>query len=113
MDTAWATSGMRFSEPNSDYDELRAQVLGSATVPWPSEPGATGGGTSPDDIARDLLAHVAAKDPGPLRLVLGEDAADQISTVLQMRHEDYAGQPGFRESSTRSAPDTPTSSGHL
>lgn len=113
MDTAWATSGMRFSEPNSDYDELRAQVLGSATVPWPSEPGATGGGTSPDDIARDLLAHVAAKDPGPLRLVLGEDAADQITTVLQMREQDYAAQPGFRESSTRSAPDTPTSSGHL
>src|SRR5699024_6832819 len=45
MDTQWATSGMRFSEPNSDYDELREQLLGTATVPWPSEPGATGGGT--------------------------------------------------------------------
>lgn len=95
MDTQWATSSMRFSEPNSDYDELREQLLGTATVPWPNEPGATGGGTAPDDIARSILTHVAAES-GPLRLVLGDGAADQITTVLERRRQDYSIQPGFQ-----------------
>ncbi|BAU96646.1 short-chain alcohol dehydrogenase [Corynebacterium suranareeae] len=95
MDTQWATSGMKFSNPNSDYDELREQVLGTAAVPWPSEPGATGGGTAPDDIARSILTHVAA-DSGPLRLVLGDGAAEQITTVLERRKHDYSTQPGFQ-----------------
>ncbi len=95
MDTQWATSGMRFSEPNSDYDELREQLLGTATVPWPSEPGATGGGTAPDEVARSILTHVAAES-GPLRLVLGDGAADQITTVLERRRQDYSTQPGFQ-----------------
>lgn len=95
MDTQWATSGMRFSQPLGDYDELREQVLGTATVPWPGEPGATGGGASPDDIARDILTHVAAGS-GPLRLVLGDGAAEQITTVLDRRRQDYATQPGFQ-----------------
>lgn len=99
MDTQWATSGMRFSEPHSDYDELREQLLGTATIPWPSEPGATGGGTAPDDIARSILAHVAAAG-GPLRLVLGDDAADQITTVLERRRQDYSTQPGFQRTQT-------------
>ncbi|MGO1320561.1 MAG: SDR family NAD(P)-dependent oxidoreductase [Galactobacter sp.] len=94
MDTRWATSGMRFSKPHSDYDELREQVLGTATVPWPSEPGATGGGTDPDAIAHSILTHVAA-DSGPLRLVLGDGSADQITTVLERRRQDYSTQPGF------------------
>lgn len=95
MDTQWATSGMRFSEPNSDYDELREQLLGTAIVPWPSEPGETGGGTAPDDIARSILTHVTAES-GPLRLVLGDGAADQITMVLERRRQDYSAQPGFQ-----------------
>lgn len=95
MDTQWATSNMRFSEPDRDYDELREQILGTATVPWLSEPGSTGGGTAPDDIAASILAHVAAAS-GPLRLVLGDGAADQITTVLDRRRQDYATQPGFQ-----------------
>lgn len=94
MDTQWATSGMRFSAPNSDYDELREQVLGTATVPWPSEAGATGGGSAPDEIARGILTHAAAES-GPLRLVLGDGAADQIRAVLRGRDQDYSAQPGF------------------
>lgn len=97
MDTQWATAGMEFSEPSNDYDELRTQVLGTPTVPWPNAPGATGGGSSPDEIARDLLAHVTAEGPGPLRFVLGEDAANQIATVLELREQDYATQPGFQD----------------
>ncbi|MEV5003365.1 SDR family NAD(P)-dependent oxidoreductase [Nocardioides sp. LML1-1-1.1] len=96
MDTRWATSGMRFSAPQPAYDELRAELFGTTTVPWPNEPGATGGGTSPDAVADGILAHVAAED-GPLRLVLGEDAAGQIRTALERRQQDYAAQPGFQD----------------
>ena len=95
MDTHWATSGMRFSAPNTAYDDLREQLFGTTTVPWPSEPGATGGGTAPDDIADGIIAHVAAES-GPLRLVLGDGAADQIGAVLERRRQDYASQPGFQ-----------------
>lgn len=91
MDTQWATSGMRFTDPSPSYDAARERLLGTAVVPWPSEPGATGGGTPPDDIARGILAHVDA-DTGPLRLVLGADAAEQIATVLDGRRADYGDQ---------------------
>lgn len=95
MDTQWATSGMRFSQPSSAYDTVREQALGTAAVPWPVEKGATGGGTAPDDIARGIIAHVAA-GVGPLRLVLGDGAAEQITAVLERRGRDYSTQPGFQ-----------------
>lgn len=94
MDTAWATSGMAFSTPLAEYDATREKALGTSAVPWPSEPGTTGGGTAPDEIARALLDHVAA-DAGPLRLVLGEGAAEQVTAVLEQRRQDYVSQPGF------------------
>lgn len=96
MDTQWATSGMQFCAPTPAYDELRKRLFGTDVVPWPSEPGATGGGTSPEVIAEGILAHVTAEE-GPLRLVLGEGAADQIRMVLDQRHQDYARQPGFQD----------------
>lgn len=95
MDTRWATSGMQFSAPIPVYDELRERLFGTAVVPWPSEPGATGGGSSPEAIAEGILAHVTAPE-GPLRLVLGEGAADQIRMVLDQRQQEYARQPGFQ-----------------
>ena len=98
MDTQWATSGMQFSAPLAGYDELRQRLFGTSVVPWPSEPGATGGGSSPEAIAEAILAHVNAEE-GPLRLVLGEGAADQIRMVLDQRERDYAGQPGFHAES--------------
>lgn len=96
MDTAWATSGMAFSAPRPEYDELRAQTLGTAEVPWPSEPGATGGGSSPEAIAEGIVVHLARQDGRPLRLVLGDDAPGQIEAALEMRRQDYARQSGFR-----------------
>lgn len=96
MDTAWATAGMAFSAPRPEYDELRAQTLGTAEVPWPSEPGATGGGSSPEAIAEGIVAHLARQDGRPLRLVLGDDAPGQIEAALEQRRQDYARQSGFR-----------------
>lgn len=98
MDTQWATSAMQFSAPLPGYDELRQRLFGTSVVPWPSEPGATGGGSSPEAIAEAILAHVNAEE-GPLRLVLGEGAADQIRMVLDQRERDYARQPGFHAES--------------
>src|SRR5699024_3328858 len=98
-ESQWATSEIQFSRPNRDHDELREQVLGTAAVPWPSEPGATGGGASPDDIARSILTHVAAES-GPLRLVLGDGAAEQIKMVFENTRQDYSTQldPGPEKS---------------
>lgn len=97
MDTRWATAGMRFARPQREYDELRAATLGTTEVPWPYEPGATGGGTAPEAVAREIVDHLAEPGTAPLRLVLGADAADQISGVLDRRWADYAGQRVFRE----------------
>lgn len=95
MDTCWATTGMQFSTPIPAYDELREQLFGTAVVPWPNEPGATGGGSSPEVIAEGIFNHVVAQE-GPLRLVLGEDSVDQIRMVLDQRQQDYRRQPGFQ-----------------
>lgn len=96
MDTQWAAAGMQFSQPHKDYDAVRSQTLGTSQVPWPSEPGATGGGTSPDTIAAMLVDNLAPRDSRPLRLVLGDDAPAQIATVLDLRQQDYQAQPGFQ-----------------
>lgn len=95
MDTQWATGSIRFGRPRPEYDGLRAATLGTAEVPWPADPDATGGGTAPQVIAARLVDHVAQERSGPLRLVLGEDAPAQIATVLSSRTREYAGQPGF------------------
>lgn len=95
MDTQWATGSMRFASPRGVYDDLRAATLGTAQVPWPGDPDATGGGTSPEVVAALLVEHVAQENPGPLRLVLGEDAPAQIATVMRARAREYAGQAGW------------------
>ncbi|MGB6180938.1 MAG: SDR family NAD(P)-dependent oxidoreductase [Rhodococcus sp. (in: high G+C Gram-positive bacteria)] len=95
MDTQWATTGMQFTRPRREYDEVRIQALGTAEVPWPVDPGSTGGGTSPDAIAAMIADHLGRQGSRPLRLVLGDDAAAQIDTVLDLRQQDYATQPGF------------------
>lgn len=95
MDTQWGTGGMQFSQPLSEYDEVRSRVLGTSKVPWSNEAGATGGGTSPDAIATMIVRHVARRDSRPFRLVLGDEAPAQIVTVLDLRKQDYATQPGF------------------
>lgn len=89
MGTNWATSSMQFSAPLSAYDKLRSEALGASEVPWPSGDGGTGGGADPSEIAERLYAHLSSATPGPLRLVLGEDAPAQIGTVLEARIREY------------------------
>ncbi|KAA9394942.1 SDR family NAD(P)-dependent oxidoreductase [Kocuria coralli] len=95
MDTEWATGSMRFARPRPDYDGIRSEKLGASEVPWPSEPGSTGGGTPPAEVAERLVHHIASPEPGPLRLVIGDDAPSQIATVLDQRARDYARQDHY------------------
>lgn len=97
MDTGWATTGMRFAQPEPDYDDGRARTLGTADVPWEAEPGSTGGGTDPAEIARALVQHVDRADDGPLRILLGDDAPEQVAEVLRRRRAEYALDPQYRE----------------
>lgn len=58
-------------------------------MPWDVEEGATGGGTDPAEIARELLRHVADASDDRLRLILGEDAPAQLATVMRRREAEY------------------------
>lgn len=95
MDTAWGTGSMRFAQPAPAYDELRRQTLGTASVPWETEEGVTGGGTDPVEIARQLLRHVVDASDDRLRLILGEDAPGQLAEVMRRRDADYRRDPRY------------------
>jgi NAD(P)-dependent dehydrogenase (short-subunit alcohol dehydrogenase family) len=86
IDSDWAGTSMRFSEPNSTYDELRTELFGSATVPWPAAEG--GSGTAPAAVAAAILRYVEAPDER-LRLLVGDDAPGQVAAALELRLEDY------------------------
>jgi NAD(P)-dependent dehydrogenase (short-subunit alcohol dehydrogenase family) len=87
LDTAWAGSSMRFSSPSDVYDEQRTELFGTADVPWP--PGDSAGGTTATEAAAAILAHVASED-GPLRVLIGDDAPEQVAAALDLRRQDYS-----------------------
>ena len=89
VDTRWGTTSMRFGTPNPAYDGLREQLFGRAEIPWPND-GGTGGGTSPEDAAAAILAHVHDPADERLRLLIGDDAPGQVAEALRRRREDYA-----------------------
>lgn len=93
MDTDWAGSSMRFSAPNPAYDQLRTELFGSPTVPWPTTE--SGGGTTPEVVAAAILAHVAEAEDPRLRLLVGDDAPDQVRAALELRRTDYAHDPRY------------------
>jgi NAD(P)-dependent dehydrogenase (short-subunit alcohol dehydrogenase family) len=93
LDTEWAVGSMRFSSPNPAYDELRAGMFGTAEVPWPTHE--SWGGTSPDDAAAAILAHVGAADDTRLRVLVGDDAPGQVRAALALREADYALDPRY------------------
>lgn len=93
LDTEWAGPSMRFSAPLRDYDHQRVQMFGTAQVPWPA--GESSGGTTPEDAAAAILARVAAADDPRLRVLVGDDAPDQVAAALALRQQDYALDPRF------------------
>lgn len=93
LDTEWAGASMRFSSPVAAYNDLRTEMFGTATVPWP--PSESNSGTTPNDAAIAILAHVAAKDDQRLRVLVGDDAPTQVRAALDLRNSDYALDPRF------------------
>lgn len=91
--TDWAGESMRFSSPLAAYDGLRTELFGTATVPWP--PAEATGGTSPEDVAAAILAHVAERNDPRLRLLIGDNAPGQVEAALKLRHDDYERDPRF------------------
>ncbi|GAA1745570.1 SDR family NAD(P)-dependent oxidoreductase [Aeromicrobium alkaliterrae] len=93
IDTEWATGSMAFARPESAYDGLRTRLFGTSEVPWPAA--GTGGGTPPEKIATAILAHVDDPDDDRLRVLLGDDAPDQVAAALTGRLADYRRDPRF------------------
>jgi len=93
LDTAWAGPSMRFSSPSQAYDEQRTALFGTAEAPWP--PSDSGGGTSPRDAAAAILEHVASADERRLRVLIGDDAPEQVAAALDLRKQDYSRDPRF------------------
>lgn len=93
--TDWAGSSMRFATPLGAYDELRTQMFGSPDVPWDTSGQTEDDGQPGAEVAaRALLEHLDRPD-GPLRLLVGEEAAEHVAMALAMRRDDYARNPGF------------------
>ncbi len=92
LDTAWAGPSMRFTSPSDVYDEQRIELFGTAEVPWPQ--GDSGGGTTPADAAAAILEHVASDDRR-LRVLIGDDAPEQVAAALDLRRRDYSRDPRF------------------
>lgn len=88
IDTEWAAGSMRFANPLPAYDELRSSLFGTPEVPWSVN--GTGGGATPSAIAAAVLAHVANRDDGRLRLLVGDDAPAQVQAAMEQRRQDYA-----------------------
>ena len=88
VDTSWGTTSMRFASPNPAYDELRTQLFGSAEIPWPND-GGTGGGTSAEDAAVAILAHIDDPSDERLRVLVGDDSPGQVAEALKRRADDY------------------------
>ncbi|WP_229052828.1 SDR family NAD(P)-dependent oxidoreductase [Aeromicrobium sp. Leaf350] len=93
IDTDWGTSSMAFADPLTAYDALRETLFGTAVVPWPVE--GTGGGTPPAEIAAAIVAHVDDESDDRLRVLLGDDAPEQVAAALHARLEDYQRDPRF------------------
>ena len=92
--TEWGAGSMRFATPNPAYNELREQLFGTAEIPWPAsdEPA---GGTSAEDAAAVILAHIADLADDRLRLLVGDDATGQVAEALARRRSDYEKDPRF------------------
>lgn len=93
--TDWAWSSMRFAQNDPAYNPLRERIFGTPSVPW--DPNGKQHDTSADPAlaARALIAHINNPSPGPLRLLIGDDAKEQVSAALSARRDDYAKNRAF------------------
>jgi len=94
LDTDWAGGSMRFSSPLESYEAQRIEMFGTAEVPWPSG-GESAGGTAPRDAATAILERVAAADDRRLRVLVGDDAPEQVRQALDQRQQDYTRDPRY------------------
>lgn len=90
--TDWAGRSMRFAAPDPAYDSLRRNLYGTPDIPWPAGDDLGDeqdrGEGSPADAAAAIRAHVD-NPAGPLRLLVGSDAPQVVSTVFALRRDDY------------------------
>lgn len=105
LNTDWAGASMQFASPLNSYDELRTEVFGTPVVPWPREDSA--GGTPPEQAAAAIIAHFSRTDDERLRLLVGDDAPEQVGMALKLRLDDYGRDPRFPAVGTEAA-STPT-----
>lgn len=96
--TDWAGSSMQFARPIAAYDDVRTSIFGTPVVPWdltaPTDDAAPGD-PDPEVAAAALIAHVRSGSDGPLRLLVGDDAPDQVAAALAVRRADYERDPRF------------------
>ncbi|MFK3835347.1 SDR family NAD(P)-dependent oxidoreductase [Microbacterium sp. NPDC087868] len=92
--TEWAGSSMRFSAPSPTYDAQRVEIFGTADVPWPPNADSAGG-TSTEEAAAAILEHVARSEDQRLRVLVGDDAPEQVHAAWERRRLDYARDPRF------------------
>lgn len=94
LDKDWAGGSMRFSAPLDAYDAQRTEMFGTTEVPCPSQE-ESAGGTAPRDAATAILERVAASDDRRLRVLVGDDAPEQVRQALDLRQQDYARDPRY------------------
>ena len=94
LDTDWAGGSMRFSAPLDAYDAQRIEMFGTAEVPWPTQ-GESAGGTAPRDAATAILERVATSGDRRLRVLVGDDAPEQVRQALDLREQDYSRDPRY------------------
>lgn len=95
FDTDWSRSSMVFAENDPAYDQARLQLFGQEQLPWDLDAVDPDAG-DPAEAAASLIAHLGnSRDERPLRLLVGNDAAEQVAAALVLRRDDYARNPGF------------------
>lgn len=92
--TDWAWGSMQFAKNLPAYDALREKTFGTKRLPWDMSGKADDDAADPRDAAAALLAHVRRTD-GPLRLLIGKEAPEQVGAALAKRRDDYVANTGF------------------
>ncbi|MET0283740.1 MAG: SDR family NAD(P)-dependent oxidoreductase [Polyangiales bacterium] len=92
--TDWAWNSMQFADNDPAYDTLREQTFGTPKLPWDMKEKQNDPAAQPSEAAQSLYAHVTAES-GPLRLLVGAEAPEQVQTALSRRRDDYQRNKGF------------------